>query len=78
LYDTFPLQDGLKQDALLLGSPTFLGQSATAVTIGSSQTTHGKMTVSGIPNCLNYCEIFIVYAFQFQFQFFIQRNQPYM
>jgi len=26
------------------------------------QSTHGKITVSVIPNCLNYCEVFVVYT----------------
>jgi hypothetical protein len=27
-----------------------------------SQAARGKITISGISNCLNYCEIFIVYT----------------
>jgi len=35
-------------------------QRATPVIVGCSKAIHGKI-ISGTYNCLNYCEIFIVY-----------------
>lgn len=45
------------------GTLTFLWQKATHLIVGwFSQATHGKITVNGIPNCLNYCKIFVFNA----------------
>jgi hypothetical protein len=47
------------------GSPTFLCQRATPVIVllsAGSRATRGKITVSGGPKCLNYCNIFIVHT----------------
>ena len=42
-------------------SPTFLARAA-QITVGTVRATHGKITVSGIPNCLYYFKIIIVYT----------------
>jgi hypothetical protein len=43
-------------------SPTFLWQRVTPVIRAGSRAALAKLTITGSPNCLNYCEIFVVYT----------------
>lgn len=47
---------------LVHGSPTFLWQRPHLLLRASSRVKHGKITVSGMPTCLNYCVIFILHT----------------
>jgi hypothetical protein len=44
------------------GSPTFFGKGPHQLLRARLQAARGQIAVSGIPNCLNYCVIFIVHT----------------
>ena len=43
-----------------MGLQPFYGEGPHPVLWAASRATSGKIIISGIPNCLNYCEIFRV------------------
>ena len=45
-----------------MGLQPFYGTGPNPLLWAGSWAARGKITVSVIPNCLNYCEIFIVYT----------------
>jgi hypothetical protein len=49
-----------RTDIVVYGSPTVLRQRALLVIVIFLRTAHETITVSGIPNYLNYCDIFVV------------------
>jgi len=44
------------------GIQLFLWQWATPIIMGLFTAALGKITVSNIPNCLNYCVVFVTYT----------------
>jgi hypothetical protein len=44
-----------------MGRPPFYGRGPRPLLWAGSQLALGTVTMRGIPNCLNYCEMFIVY-----------------
>jgi hypothetical protein len=42
---------------------TFHGKGSKTLLWGGSRALRGKRTISSVPNCLNYCEIFMVYIY---------------
>jgi hypothetical protein len=50
------------RDTLFHRSPTVLWQGDTLVIVACSRAARGKITLSGIPNFLNYCVVVMVYT----------------
>jgi hypothetical protein len=48
--------------AYSIGVQYFYDKGPLPVMCAGSRATRGKITVAGIPECLNYCAIFIVYT----------------
>jgi len=46
----------------IMGLQIFSGKELHLLLLAGSWATRGKITVSGIPNHLNYCVIFMVYS----------------
>jgi hypothetical protein len=61
LYDLNCENVRIEPHAIRWGHPTFSGKGPQPLLCGDSRAPRVKITISGIPNRLNYCLIFAVY-----------------